>query len=98
MSIEAPRGSLMESVRHQIFDDLLLCHFARIYLHGLDALFPELVPGVTRWADNGGARSVGEIEALLDTYRRRAALPFLERALGQASAARPRPPTPGANM
>lgn len=75
ITFEAPRHSLMASVRHEIFDDMLIGNFMKTTLHGKwrrASLYPDFTPYVAKYADNGRARSKAELAAYFAEYRRRA--------------------------
>lgn len=61
ITFEAPRSSFMTCIRHQIFDDLLIGNFMKTTLHGIESLYPDFSPYVAKYADNGGAKSRGEL-------------------------------------
>jgi hypothetical protein len=47
ITFEAPRKSLLEAVRWEIFDDLLIGNFTKTTLHGgLRSLYPDFTPYV----------------------------------------------------
>ncbi len=74
---EVPRGSLMTSVRLEIFDDLLIGNYMRTTLlgdWGGKTLRPDFTACVAKYADNGEARTPEQVAAYLATYRRRAPL------------------------
>lgn len=80
LTFEAPRGSFMEAIRGQVFDDLLIGNYMRTTIHGRrpkHGLYPDFSPYVSRYADNGGARTKAELKAYWAAYRRRAPLEFL---------------------
>jgi hypothetical protein len=88
LTFEVPRHSLMMAVRHRIFDDLIIGNFMRTTLHGLEgpgALYPHFTPYVTKYADNGEARSPEELDNYFREYRRRAPIAYLRHRLEQAS-------------
>lgn len=73
VTFEAPRGSLMNAVRWEIFDDLLIGNFMKTTLHGswpASDLHPDFTPFV-RFADNGRARTLPELKAYFAAYRSR---------------------------
>jgi hypothetical protein len=78
ITFETPRASLMTSVRYEVFDDLLIGNFARTTLHGdwsgrsgTDALSPDFGPFLTKYGDNGRARSAAELCDYFREYRTR---------------------------
>jgi hypothetical protein len=69
-----PRASLMRAVEWEIFDDLLIGNFMQTTLHGSwpsSGLYPDFTPYVTKYADNGRARTDDELRAYFAEYRRR---------------------------
>jgi L-ascorbate metabolism protein UlaG (beta-lactamase superfamily) len=72
---EAPRSSLMSAVEWEIFDDLLIGNFVKTTLLGhwpSPSLRPDFTARVTKYADNGYARTTPEVRQYLAEYRRRA--------------------------
>jgi hypothetical protein len=63
ITFETPRASLMTVIEHEIFDDLMIGNFTKTTLHGpwpragTAALYPDFIPFVTKFGDNGGAHS-----------------------------------------
>ena len=91
ITFAVPRQSLMTAVEWQAFDDLLIGNFMRTTLHGdwwgkhgADALYPHFTPFVTKFGDNGGARSAAELRAYFAAYGVRG---FTSFDLGPADAA-----------
>jgi hypothetical protein len=90
VTFDVPRASLVAAVRYQVFDDLLIGNFMKTTLHGPwpgEKLFPDFTPYVTKYADNGGARSAGELERYFAEYRRRARFDHLRHLLERGSKA-----------
>jgi hypothetical protein len=74
VTFEVPRTSLMHAIEWQIFDDLLIGNFMKTTLHGRwpsSGLYPDFTPFVTKYADNGHARTADELHAYFAEYRRR---------------------------
>jgi hypothetical protein len=74
ITFAAPRRSLMRAVEWEIFDDLLIGNFMQTTLHGpwpTSGLYPGFTPWVTKYADNGRARTDAELRAYFAEYRRR---------------------------
>lgn len=74
VTFEAPRRSLVEALKWEIFDDLLIGNFMKTTLHGnwpASRLYPDFIPYVGKYADNGQARSREELRAYFAEYRRR---------------------------
>jgi len=91
LTFEAPRGSLMTAVEYEIFDDMLVGNFMRVTIHGsyprrwrpggqpVDMiLYPDFSPYVTKYADNGLAKSKAELNAYFRQYIMRAPLSYLK--------------------
>jgi hypothetical protein len=75
ITFEAPRGSLMDAVRMEIFDDLLIGNFTKTTLHGgLRSLYPDFTPYVPKYGDNGRAFSRVELRDYFGAYRSAAGL------------------------
>jgi hypothetical protein len=74
VTFEAPRHSLVTALQYEIFDDLLIGNFMKTTLHGewpASRLYPNFTPYVAKYADNGRARTAGELNAYFAEYRRR---------------------------
>jgi hypothetical protein len=74
ITFEAPRASLLRAVNQQVFDDLLIGNFTKTTLHGKwpsTNLYPDFVPYVGKYADNGQAHSRRELSEYFLEYRRR---------------------------
>ena len=77
---EAPRASLMSAVKWEIFDDLLIGNFVKTTLFGdwpTRSLRPDFTARIAKYADNGRAYSVEDIDGYLAEYRRRAPLDYV---------------------
>ncbi len=75
LTFATPRKSLMEAVKYEVFDDLLIGNFTRTTLHGpwsADGLYPDFSPVVAKYGDNGRAHSREQLEQYFEAYRRRA--------------------------
>ena len=78
ITFETPRQSLMQAVEWQAFDDILIGNFCKTTMHGdwwgksgAASLYPHFTPFVTKFGDNGGARTAGELRAYFAEYLRR---------------------------
>jgi hypothetical protein len=74
ITFAVPRASLMRAIEWEIFDDLLIGNFMLTTLHGTwpsSGLYPDFTPYVTKYADNGRARSDEQLRAYFAEYRRR---------------------------
>ena len=69
LRFEAPRGSLMKAVDYEIFDDVLIGNFMKTTLVGCTSLYPNFIPPVTKYGDNGLAKSKKELDKYFDYYR-----------------------------
>jgi hypothetical protein len=65
---ECPRNSLMSCIEHELFDDLLIGNYMRTTLFNVEALYPHFTPYVAKYADNGGARTMGELRQYFRHY------------------------------
>jgi hypothetical protein len=75
VTFESPRHSLMATIRYRIFDDLLVGNFMKATLHGRwpsSGLYPDFTPYISKYADNGNARTKSELHEYFREYRRRA--------------------------
>lgn len=77
ITFEPPRTSLMHSVKNEIFDDLLIANFMKTTLHGKAALYPHFTPYVSKYADNGRAKTRAELKRYFADYRRRSPYDYL---------------------
>jgi len=84
IAFEAPRGSLMQAVEHEVFDDLLIGNFMRTTLRGdwgparaPNVLYAHFTPYVARYADNARVKTDEALASYLGEYRRRAPLDYL---------------------
>jgi hypothetical protein len=91
ITFETPRASLMTVVEYEIFDDLMIGNFTKTTLHGswerqgTLALYPDFIPFVTKYGDNGGAHSRDELTVYFAEYQRRGFFGFPLHELGQAT-------------
>ncbi len=85
LTFEVPRQSLVTAVTYEVFDDLLIGNFMKTTLHGAwekSKLYPHFTPYVTKYADNGRAKSSDELRAYFRAYRQRAPLDYVFERLG----------------
>ena len=66
---EAPRNSLIFSIKNDIFDDILIGNFMKTQLINVKSLVPDFSPYVTKYGDNGGARTQKELKNYFNYYR-----------------------------
>jgi hypothetical protein len=81
ITFEVPRASLMNAVRWEIFDDLLIGNFMKVTLHGdwgPGRLYPDFSPWVAKYGDNGRARTMEELREYHRGYFRRAPAGYLK--------------------
>jgi hypothetical protein len=74
VTFAVPRTSLLRAIEWEIFDDLLIGNFMTATLNGRwpsSKLYPGFTPWVTKYADNGRARTDAELRAYFAEYRRR---------------------------
>ena len=86
---EVPRHSLMRAIRYEIFDDLLIGNFMRTRLVGKwpkSMLYPDFIPYLAKYADNGRAKTRQELRDYFGEYRRRAPLDFFRHRLQDRTA------------
>jgi hypothetical protein len=83
ITFEVPRNSLMTAVDCETFDDLLIGNFMKTTLHRFDSLYDrgEFNYAVTKFGDNGRAKTHREVDAYLREYRRRAGADWYYRRL-----------------
>ena len=68
----------MQTVNFEIFDDLLIGNFMKTTLHGLSSLYDKDISLIiSKYADNGNAQSIDELEDYAKEYKRRAGREFL---------------------
>lgn len=84
MTFEAPRGSLVEAIKLEVFDDVLISNFLKLTLHGdwgtslaPNVLYKHFTPWVVRYADNARVRSNTALSEYFANYRRRAPVDYL---------------------
>jgi len=80
LTFEVPRGSLMQAVEWQVFDDLLIGNFMKTTLHGKwseSKLYPDFNPYVTKYGDNGKAHTEDELREYFKAYMKRAPLEYV---------------------
>jgi hypothetical protein len=78
ITFAVPRGSLMQAVEHEIFDDVLIGNFMKTTLHGMRTLYDgDFSINVANYADNGRAETEEAVRAYLATYRKRAGREFV---------------------
>jgi len=78
ITFHTPRQSLMQAVQWRAFDDILIGNFCKTTLHGdwwgkqgAEALYPHFTPFLTKFGDNGNARTPDELRAYFAEYLRR---------------------------
>jgi hypothetical protein len=79
ITFEAPRQSLVSTIQYKVFDDLLVGNFMKATLHGnwpQSKFYPDFTPYISKYADNGGARTKEELKVYFREYRKRAGLDY----------------------
>jgi len=74
----------MTSIDYGIFDDLLIGNFMKVIVHGkLSArpLYPDFTPYVTKYADNGMAKTKQALTEYFAAYRAKYPLGYLRHRL-----------------
>lgn len=78
ITFATPRQSLVTAVGWNAFDDILIGNYCKTTLHGdwwgkqsAAALYPHFSPFITKFGDNGGACTAGELRAYFAEYLRR---------------------------
>ena len=75
---ELPRSSLMKAINFEIFDDLLIGNFMRTTFFGINSLYDhDFNPLLTKYADNGGAKTEEEVHAYIAEYKKRVGRRFI---------------------
>ena len=69
VSFETPRNSLIFAIKNNIFDDILIGNYMKVKLINIPSLYPNFTPYVTKYGDNGLARSKFELEKYFDYYK-----------------------------
>ncbi len=69
IEFNAPRNSLIYAVKNSIFDDILIGNFMKIKLINVPSLYPDFTPYVSKYGDNGTARSKSELKKYFDYYK-----------------------------
>tara|TARA_E500000178_G_scaffold343833_1_gene391197 strand:+ start:1248 stop:2606 length:1359 start_codon:yes stop_codon:yes gene_type:complete len=78
IQFEVPRSSLMKAVNYEIFDDLLIGNFMRTTFFGLSSLYDyDFNPLVTKYADNGKAKTEEEVTTYINEYKKRVGRQFI---------------------
>lgn len=89
ITFETPRASLMTCIEYRVFDDLMIGNFTKTTLHGpwqrqgTLALYPDFIPFVTKYGDNGGAHTTAELKAYFAEYQRRGYFGFAQHEGGE---------------
>ena len=78
IQFEVPRSSLMKAVNYEIFDDLLIGNFMRTTFFGISSLYDhEFNPLLTKYADNGKAKTEEEVFTYINEYKKRVGRQFI---------------------
>ncbi|HBP19890.1 MAG TPA: hypothetical protein DEA08_19130 [Planctomycetes bacterium] len=79
VTFELPRGSLMQAIEWEVFDDLFIGNYMKTTLHGGASLKDVMAPLL--YGDNGRVSSREELQDYMKTYRRLYPAGFLRHAL-----------------
>lgn len=80
LTFEAPRNSLMNAIRYEVFDDMLIGNYMKTTLHGKwteDRLYPDFAPYVTKYSDNARVKTRDELQHYFDKYKEREKFGYL---------------------
>jgi len=69
IKFETPRNSLIFAIQNNIFDDILIGNFMKTQIINANSLNPDFSPYVSKYGDNGNARSLKEIDEYFDYYK-----------------------------
>tara|TARA_B110000014_G_C20075600_1_gene561404 strand:- start:93 stop:1430 length:1338 start_codon:yes stop_codon:yes gene_type:complete len=69
IEFNTPRNSLIFSLKNNIFDDILIGNFMRTRLINVPSLYPDFTPYVSKYGDNGKARSDLELNKYFEYYK-----------------------------
>ena len=64
----APKSSLVTAIKNEIFDDMLIGNFMKTQLINVKSLYPDFIPYVSKYADNGLAKSKEELKEYFKHY------------------------------
>ena len=64
----APKNSLVTAIKNEIFDDMLIGNFMKTQLINIKSLYPDFIPYVAKYADNGLAKSEEELKKYFKHY------------------------------
>jgi len=74
---QVPRNSLMSAIKYEIFDDLLIGNFMKTTLINVGGLCDEFTPYVTKYADNGLAKSQKQLKDYFQAYHKKSGFNYL---------------------
>tara|TARA_Y100001949_G_scaffold141427_1_gene123594 strand:+ start:19 stop:1374 length:1356 start_codon:yes stop_codon:yes gene_type:complete len=78
VTFEVPRFSLMKAINLEIFDDLLAGNFMKTTLHGMRGIYEgDFAFYLAKYADNGRAETISELEEYFKMYKQRAGREYL---------------------
>jgi len=66
---EAPRNSLIKSVKYEIFDDMLIGNFMKTTLVNCSSLYPNFTPYVAKYGDNGFSKTIKQLDGYFNFYK-----------------------------
>jgi hypothetical protein len=80
ITFEVPRYILMQAIKNEAFDDLLIGNFMKTTLHNMKTLYDgEFNFAVTKYGDNGRAQSYSEVKEYIRKYRHRAGVDWYDK-------------------
>lgn len=69
LTFEVPKNSLMQAIRNEIFDDLLIGNFMKTTLkNGLNLYNPDFTFATAKYSDNGGVKTSEELREYFAYY------------------------------
>ena len=77
ITFEVPRTSLMNAIKFEIFDDLLIGNFMKTTFHNMESLYEEdFALFLAKYSDNGRAETETELNKYFKVYKERAGREF----------------------
>ena len=65
----APKNSLVTAIKNEIFDDMLIGNFMKTQLINIKSLYPDFIPYVAKYSDNGMAKNKIELNKYFKYYK-----------------------------
>tara|TARA_Y100001968_G_scaffold242563_1_gene226244 strand:- start:1737 stop:3074 length:1338 start_codon:yes stop_codon:yes gene_type:complete len=69
LRFETPRNSLIQAVKLQVFDDLLIGNYMKTTLINCKSLYPNFSPYIAKYGDNGFSKTYSQIEKYFYYYK-----------------------------